>query len=42
MGKLIEAIRKRGVREDLIRRCEEVLREMVSRVSVEDKEGERF
>lgn len=41
-GKLIEAMRERGVREGLVRRCEEVLRETISRVNVRDKEGERF
>lgn len=41
-GKLIEAMRERGVREGLVRRCEEVLRETISRVNVRDKEGDRF
>jgi len=40
--KLIEAMRERGVREGLVRRCEEVLKETVSRVSVGDREEERF
>lgn len=33
---------KRGVREGLFRRCETVLREMVSKVRVSKEGGERF
>lgn len=35
---LTETIRRRGVREDLVKKCEEALRETVNRV----KEGEKF
>lgn len=35
-GLLTETIRRRGVREDLVKKCEEALRETVNRV----KEGE--
>lgn len=37
-GLLTETIKRRGVREDLIKKCEEALRETVNRV----KEGEKF
>lgn len=39
---LMESMRKRGVKEGLVARCEEVLRETTSRVRVEEKEGDRF
>ena len=38
-GILVQAMRKRGVREGLVRICEEMLEETVSRVRVGDKEG---
>jgi len=37
-----ETMRGRGVREGLVKRCEEVLRETVSKVKVGDKYGESF
>lgn len=40
--KLIETMRKRGVREGLVRRCKEVLRETSNRVRIGEKEGEIF
>ncbi|XP_070522382.1 uncharacterized protein [Cardiocondyla obscurior] len=40
--KLVEAMKKRGVREGLIRRCEEILEETVNKVKVKDKEGKSF
>lgn len=41
-GILIRAMRERGVREGLIGRCEEVLREMICRIKVGEREGEKF
>lgn len=41
-GKLMEVMRRRGVREGLVERCEEILEETVGRVKVKDREGERF
>lgn len=35
-------MRRRGVREGLIRRCEEVMRETISRVKVGEEEGREF
>ncbi|XP_070529779.1 calponin homology domain-containing protein DDB_G0272472-like [Cardiocondyla obscurior] len=40
--KLVETMKKRGVREGLIRRCEEILEETVNKVKVKDKEGKSF
>lgn len=40
-GKLIEAMWERGVREGLIKRIEEMVKETRSRVRVGEKEGER-
>ncbi|XP_076287327.1 uncharacterized protein LOC143212411 [Lasioglossum baleicum] len=39
---LVEAMRKRGVREGLVERCEEVLRETKSKIRVGEEEGECF
>lgn len=39
-GVLIETMRKRGVREGLVERCEEVLRETKCRVRVAEEKGE--
>lgn len=39
---LLESMRKRGVKGGLVVRCEEMLKETVSRVKVGEKEGERF
>lgn len=39
-GVLIEAMRKRGVREGLVERCEEVLKETKYRVRIAEEEGE--
>lgn len=39
---LMESMRKRGVKERLVARCEEVLRETTSRVRIEEKKGDRF
>lgn len=39
---LLEEMRKRRVREELVRRCEEVLRETVCRVRVGEREGVKF
>ncbi|XP_076301689.1 uncharacterized protein LOC143219703 [Lasioglossum baleicum] len=39
---LLEAMRKRGVREGLVERCEEVLRETKSKIRVGEEEGECF
>ena len=39
---LIKAMRERGVREGLVARCEEVLRETTGRVRVGEEEGDRF
>lgn len=41
-GTLLAAMRKRGVREGLVRRCGEVLRETVSKVRVGEREGDSF
>lgn len=41
-GKLIEAMRRRGVREGIVRRCMEILRETSCKVRVGDREGEEF
>lgn len=41
-GLLTKTIRRRGVRKDLVKRCEEALRETVNRVQVGEKEGEKF
>ncbi|XP_071577283.1 uncharacterized protein [Temnothorax nylanderi] len=41
-GLLVEAMRKRGVREGLVKRCKELLEETVYRVRVEEKLGEKF
>lgn len=38
---LVESIKKREVREGLVSRCEEMLRETMSRIK-EEKEGGRF
>lgn len=38
-GKLIEAMRRRGVREGIVRRCMEILRETSCKVRVGDREG---
>lgn len=38
----MEAMRKKGVREELVERCEKVLRETVSKVKVGEKEGGKF
>ncbi|XP_070513035.1 golgin subfamily A member 6-like protein 22 [Cardiocondyla obscurior] len=40
--KLVEAMKKRKVREGLIRRCEEILEETVNKVKVKDKEERSF
>ncbi|XP_070513034.1 golgin subfamily A member 6-like protein 6 [Cardiocondyla obscurior] len=40
--KLVETMKKRGVREGLIRRCEEILEETVNKVKVKDKERKSF
>ena len=39
---LVRAMRGRGVREELVGRCEEILKETSCRVRVGDEEGERF
>lgn len=39
---LVESIKKREVREGLVSRCEEVLRETMSRIKMKEKEGGRF
>lgn len=39
---LVESIKKREVREGLMSRCEEVLRETMSRIKVEKKEENSF
>lgn len=41
-GVLVESMRRRGVREGLVSRCEELLRETSSRVRVGDEEGSVF
>lgn len=41
-GVLVETMRRKGVREGLVRRCEEVLRETISRVRVGGEEGREF
>lgn len=41
-GILIEAMRKKRVKERLISRCEEILRESINIVKVEGKEGEKI
>lgn len=39
---LVERMRKRRVREELVIKCEEVLEEMVDRVRLSEKEGKSF
>lgn len=39
---LVRAMRGKGVREELVVRCEEILRETTCRVRVGDEERERF
>lgn len=41
-GVLLKALRERGVRERLVKRCEEIVRETVSRVRIGKREGEKF
>lgn len=39
---LMQTMRRRGVREGLVVRCEEILEETIGRVRVADRVGERF
>lgn len=41
-GILIGNVRKRGVKEGLVNRCEELLRETKSKVRMGDREGNIF
>ena len=41
-GVLVRAMRERGVREGLVRRCEEVVGETICRVRVGEEEGKDF
>lgn len=41
-GVLVKAMRKREVRKELVKRCEEVLRETRCRVRVGEDEGDNF
>lgn len=39
---LVKAMRDRGMSEELVGRCERILRETISKVRVGGREGERF
>lgn len=41
-GLLIKEMRKREVREELVRRCEEILRETINKIRKQKKEGKGF
>lgn len=41
-GVLVDLMRKRGIKEGLIKRCEEVLTEIINRVRIEREEGKDF
>lgn len=41
-GKLIEAMRRRRVREGIVRRCMEILRERSCKVRIGVREGKEF